>query len=327
MVLLGAGTALALAILAVAVVSISSRGPRHVPVGPAGRVAGSGPPPPIPRLSASQAPVERFVQNAIDLVTARDRACRNPLSSGRSGRGSFSQGTPPAAMLAAYAVLRRPASTIDHPSKGRVFTHGPPPGVRDVYVRYIRRAQYRYGGGYYLIPAGHVLEDSTPVRCYAEERAALRTELPRIPQPLRAATTRYQQIVLANQRYRQLHPDGICLMHLNDAGFGGGGCGALYQQERTKGLSGSQGDIVDGLVPNGPASITFDYPAAPPGPHPRYPARRIVVPVINNTIVFKLPGLNSRLPNGRFINPTPTTIIWRAANGTVLKTFHPVNGG
>ena len=73
-------------------------------------------------------------------------------------------------MLSAFAVLRRAATPEDKP-RGGLFPNGPPPFARDVYIRYVRRAQYHFGGGYYLIPAGNVQgQHPVEVLCRGDRR-------------------------------------------------------------------------------------------------------------------------------------------------------------
>jgi hypothetical protein len=152
--------------------------------------------------------------------------------------------------------------------------------------------------------------------------AALKSELPRIPKAERARAVRFQAEQIAYQRYRQQHPEGICLEHLNDQGFGGGGCGAtLAEQEQRPGLGMSEGDseggwIQAGLVPDGIASITYRY-AGKRATRTRHKPERpftITVPVINNVVVFKVP------PG---VGQGPLRMLLRSASGAILRTIHP----
>ena len=121
-------------------------------------------------------------------VTAgrRDPACRlRPFN----GQPTISQGSPDPSLLAILGVLRRPAAPADKlPTRvvGRnhtVIPNGSLPQAKQIYVRYIRRARWRYGAGYYIVPAGNV-DPVAPVpdRCASEQQRALQQELP-TPRP------------------------------------------------------------------------------------------------------------------------------------------------
>ena len=132
-----------------------------------------------------------YVDKAQTVVFLHDRTCgRPPAGIDDPGRTpSLSQGSPSASTLAILGVLRRPAVPSDRlppriigPPNRRVYPDGTVPPVKDVYVRYIRKARHRFGANYYLIPAGNVnLSAPQPEHCYREQHTALIRELPRIP--------------------------------------------------------------------------------------------------------------------------------------------------
>jgi hypothetical protein len=247
--------------------------------------------------------VQPYITKAQTYVMTHDAGCSRLVTS-RMRR--ISEGTPSQALLSAYGIFRRPVAPTDRPPRG--YGTGVNSFVRGVFVRYVRRAQYRYGGGYYLTPAADVIGGREPSRCFTDEIAELHRELPRIPTRLRARALRVQAQQIAFQRYLQLHPEGICVAHLNNKGFGGGGCGApLADQEHDPGLGESDGDIHYGLVPDGVASITYRYPTTRSAR-----AFTITVPVINNLAVYKA-------PNKLAGNPT---LILNAPNGHVIRTVH-----
>jgi hypothetical protein len=77
-------------------------------------------------------------------------------------------------------------------------------------VRYIRRARWRFGAGYYVVPAGDIDPIAPiPARCDAEQRRALEQELPTIPAKLRAGTLALEPLFLANQDYTNLPHPGV----------------------------------------------------------------------------------------------------------------------
>jgi hypothetical protein len=287
--------------LVIATVALVGHGHQATPAAgtpPAGAASPPIFPPPDPAVA-------RYVLQAQVYVASHDAGCS--LSSSPATHRTFSDGAPSRAMLSAFGIFRRPAVPTDRPPRG--YGDGASVNVRGIFVKYVRRAQYRYGAGYYLTPAANVLGYRKPSRCFAAQTAALHRELPKIPVRLRARAVRAAAEQIAFQRYQQLHPEGICVVELNNAGFGGGGCGAiLSQQERYPGLGGSHGDIQYGLVPDGIASITYRYAATR-----SVRAFTITVAVINNLVVYKASAKLS----------TKLTVILRAANGHVIRTFRP----
>jgi hypothetical protein len=305
------------AVVAVALTAINHQHPSAA----GGAQAPTSPPPPPPTYTPAVGRAYTYMFAAQRYTFAHDPACKPPHPVGRNGRATISEGAPSAAMLSAFAILRRPQTAQDTPAGGAAKAAAPV--IQDVFVKYVRRAQYHYGGGYYLIPAGNVVgEQATPARCDTEQAAALRHELRRTPKRVRQLAIRVQANQLAWQRYRQQHPEGICLEHLNSHGFGGGGCGAvLAETEQHPGLGMSEGDagggwIQAGLVPDGVASITYHFAGKPATRTRRKPERAftITVPVIDNLVVFKLP------PG---VDQSAQTLVLRAADGVVIRTIHP----
>jgi len=307
-------------VVAVVVVALTALRHGHAPAGGSGdgRPATSPPPPP-PSYTPGVGRAYEYMFAAQRYTFAHDRACKPPNPRHGPRAATISEGTPSAAMLSAFAILRRPQTAQDTPAQGAAKAASP--GTQEVFVKYVRRAQYHYGGGYYLIPAGNVVgQAATPARCDTEQASALRTELRRTPTRIRQLAIRVQAGQLAWQRYREQHPGGICLEHLNSHGFGGGGCGAtLADTEQHPGLGMSEGDseggwIQSGLVPDGIASITYHYAgkrATRAGGKPERPFT-ITVPVINNLVVFKVP------PG---VDQTLQTESLRAASGAIIQTI------
>jgi len=273
---------------------------------------GSGGVPPDPSSAPGYDQVSQYIFRAQMTANRHDPGClvgsnappRHPM---------ISDGRPSQAMLDAFAIFRRPQQPTDRLPRGAVSGAGGT--VRGIYVHYIRRAQHRYGGAYYLIPAADVNAGSrVPARCFTEQATALQQQLPHIPPQLRRRAARLDAESIAYQRYRQQHPSGICLSHLNNQGDGGGGCGAtLIDTENHPGLGLSQGDsqsgsINAGIVPDGIASITYRYAKTR---HSR--AFTITVAVINNLVVYKTP---------RGANSARVSLTLRAASGTVIRTLH-----
>jgi hypothetical protein len=259
-------------------------------------------------------------------LARRDQACnsdRSPASLNDPGRRpSLSQAAPTAATLATLGVLRRPATASDKlpprligaPPDQHAYPNGTIPPVKDVYIRYIRKARHRFGANYYVIPAGNInLFAPVPARCFAEQDATLRRELPTVPPRLRAGVLAFERRLVAQQRHNELPYPGVCLIAINDTGNGGGDCdagGSLSQIESGTGAMPSSAPtgvgVLFGLAPDGVRSLTFEYN--------HHHHRSVTVLAINNVFIIRRKGL----PNYGF----PDTIIWRAADGHTIKVIH-----
>jgi hypothetical protein len=216
-------------------------------------------------------------------------------------------------------VLRRPAQATDtlpvrvtyHPY--RRDPQGSLPPAKDIYIRYIRRARWRFGAAYYLVPAGNINPGrAVPARCYAEQRAALMRELAPVPEQVRSATLALEPRYLAWARYDASPHPGVSLVALNSTGNGDGGSGATandIESGHTIVTGGPTGvGVVYGIVPDGVATVTLYY-------HGRYPGHPITVRNIGN--VFIVPDPRQRFSNYGF----PYKAVWRSATGGVVKTI------
>jgi hypothetical protein len=211
-------------------------------------------------------------------------------------------------MLATFSVLQLKA-------RARLPA---PAGFGDAFVRYIRVAQRRYGSAFEVFAVRSLAGGGTAIsaKCSRLQREALQRELRHAPAGIRTQALRLGRQQLADERYMQRHPEGICL-----SGGGGGGCDPfLYAQAQgaiQSSGSGDSGSLFDYLVPNGVATITAHYPAEGPntGFQHHIPAVTITVKVINNVAIWEL----AHEPGDLF----PTTITWRAADGKTLRIVHP----
>jgi hypothetical protein len=314
-----AGIVVAALVAAIAIALLHHRAGMGVP----------GPPTPPPTTPAALLPAnpthtqrqeENYLYNAWEVVLRKDRGCSRARSS--NAKPTFSQGSPSPQLLSLLSVLRRPATSADKlPARitynpYRRDPTGTLPPVQGIYVRYIRYARHRDGANYYLVPAENVnWMEPVPARCYTEQRAALRQELPGVPAQLRAGVLALEPRFAAQLHYDTSPHPGVCLLGLNDTGNGDGGCGGaatVSSLEQGHPLeSGAPGGVpvVDGLAPDGVRSIAFYYRG-------RYPGHPLTALVINN--VFVLHNPRDRLPNEGF----PTKVVWRAADGHVIKTFN-----
>lgn len=315
-VLLAVGMSIIVAVFAL--VLIRHKQPNAPSNGPTGTPpASSGPPTPL-HLSRTQRKEVIYLEKAQGTASRRDSAC----SPGPARGSTISQGSPSPALLSILGVLRRPATPVDRLPRRvvgvnhKVIPNGSLPSAQEIYVRYIRRARWRFGAGYYIVPAGNV--NSTrpvPARCYAEQAAALRRELPQIPKALRAGTLRLEPRFVAQQRLDARPYAGVCLLALNNTGGGDVGCDGTIANLKQHGENGSGGPtgvgVVYGIIPDGVATLTLYYPAK--GNHAH--TRAITAKVISNVFIIRNPG--QRLPNYGF----PNKVVWRSANGTVIKTL------
>jgi hypothetical protein len=307
-------SATAVAIVAAAILLVHHRHPTaNGPTGPAPTAPG----PLLPNNpTRRELKEETYLFHAFATTVRDDSRCA--LVSGPLQRSpTISQGSPTASLLSILAVLRRPAQPTDklpvrityHPY--RRDPNGSLPPLKGIYIRYIRRARWRFGAGYYLVPAADANPTRPiPARCYSEQRAALQRELPAIPPQLRAGTLALEPRFLAQLRADTIPREGVCLLALNDTG-NGDGCGSGYtvtdiEQGHTISSGGPTGvGVVYGIVPDGVAAVTLYYRGRP-----------LTVHAISN--VFILSDPHQRFPNSGF----PNKMVWRSATGTVIKTFN-----
>jgi hypothetical protein len=322
-VLLAVGMSILVAVVALVVI-------RHKPASSAPNTPGGTPPsasgpPAFPHLSLRQRNQLQYVMKAAGTTQSADPGCA-PIVRRIGGPGrkpSLSQGSPGASTLAILAPVRRPATPADRlpvrriwhgpRSRPRIYPYGTYPPVAGIYVRYIRYARHRDGANYYLVPAENVNDrPPVPARCYREQVAALRQELPQIPQSLRTGIVALEVSYLAFERRSTEPYPGVCLPALNNTGNGdGGSCYAVSEIDAGQTLSsGAPGGVpvVYGLAPDGVRSVTFHYSG-------RYPGHPLTVLVIDN--VFILHDAGDRLPNNGF----PSKLVWHAADGHVIKTI------
>jgi hypothetical protein len=321
-VLLAVTTSIAVAAFALVLLGHThSHTPPHQPVASPPPASG---PPTFPHLSRIQQRELIYLEKAQGAAFGADQACGAlPAGLGDPGhKPSLSEGSPSGAALAILGVLRRPAAPSDRlppriigaPPDQQVYPNGTIPPVKDVYVRYIRKARHRFGANYYVVPAGDVnLRQPQPEHCYREEHAALLHELPRIPAKLRSGTLALEPRYLAYLRATTAPYPGVCLLALNGTGNGDRGCPGYSVSQIEAGHTLTSGGptgvgVVYGLAPDGVRSVSFYY-------HGRYPGHPLTVLVIDD--VFILHNPHQRLPSNGF----PDKLVWRSATGAVLKTI------
>jgi hypothetical protein len=236
-------------------------------------------------------------------------ACRH---GGRAVSPATSDGTPGQALLSAIGALRRPSTPRDAwPRQNRGAITGE---AGSVYVRYIRLAQVTGGFSYYIIPVSSVLSGGgagpMTARCTQATRRSLNNELPQIPRRLRPAVLALMARAADQERKlrEEISEPGVCMAWIGAARGGGQGvsCGATAGQLKQWGLLADF--AAAGIVPDGVARVTLRYPASG-----GLPAQSATVKVVGNVFVS---GLRVRRPNqGR------PTLIWRSADGRIIKTL------
>ena len=299
---------------------------RHTPNRTPNQPSMSGPPPGLPtNPSPQQQQEERYINNAWITTRERDSACAPPQP-----KLTFSNGTPSKALLSSLGLLRRPAAPSDALSQ-LTGPDGGQPVLGGVYRRYIRlaRTQHLPAQGqfdaatvlYYIVPARNATAQSPmPLHCYADQVAALQRELPQIPEALREPTLQLNARANARHRYDEQHTEGISVMAVST----GGGRGLDYYSANTAELAqgGAIGQgfprgarmVVSGVVPDGVAAVTFHYPPGAVGGKTG-PVLSITSRPVNNLFLVNLPIPHA---SGR---GTPDKIVWRAANGAVIRTI------
>jgi hypothetical protein len=236
-------------------------------------------------------------------------------------------GPAPASFTSILGVLRLPPSSADTKSLSRpILSH-----TNDLYVDDVRLARQAYGIAWYVYVAGTgFLPPANVAACLAAQTANFSRELPMVPNRLRAGTKRMfsQQLTAERRDDARTRPPGICLTGFGPTG-GGGGCGGTAAQIEDgrfvitggPGIAGNRhSGTVQMIVPDGVASVTLRYPPGPANgftPKIISPAFTLSTRVVNNVMLANVP----RNSGGGAISK-PTVMVWRAADGHIIKTFH-----
>jgi hypothetical protein len=293
-------TGVALAVVALAVVLIGHRpGGGGTPTAHPGGAAG---PPQMPNISD---PEWSLIVKARRDTVAHDSAC-SPFA---GAPPEFRAGRPSASLTSILGVLRQPAGARDA-LPPQYLRHGP----WDVFGSAVRFAREKDGVALYILPTANVMGwKPVPRRCAAEEAASLVREMRGTSAKRQAAALRAQRRYLAWQQYEAEHPQGVCLAEADhrragarDLASGGIACG-WGVTEIEGGLAGLGGvgqpgpSLFHGIVPDGVASVVLVLPDL----HGAVTAR-----VVNNVYLAQIP---------RTVE-APTRVIWRAADGSVIRT-------
>jgi len=200
-------------------------------------------------------------------------------------------GRPSQSLLSILGVLRIPATPADTPSPQieAALTRNPIGGSQ-VFINYLRRARVTPTSTYYLYPV----------------RATNCGQL----------AGSGESIILSDVP-KGCGPPGTGVAFSSIGGISAAAIEAGHALEYGGGCSRSlDTSLVSGIVPDGVATVTLNYPAGRVGgySHKTAPAASITADVVGNVVVMTIPRGGG---NGR----SWTTMTWRAANGTTIKTF------
>ena len=257
--------------------------------------------PPVPQLGSGDRQALTYIARAVATVIKEHGRVPSltrfpPLSTARE-RQSAARGSPSAAILSSFAVLKLSAKTS--------VPYSALPSPERVFVNYVRVAQTRYGWPFKIVPVARVITASS--QFLAREASAVRTSVAHASAKVRAKVLQIEHELQLDQQYDKRHPEGICVTGYHEASL----CEPFLNAETRGGLSRSASSDTNSvsfyLVPNGVSHITARYPNQDGSP-----SRTITVPVINNLAVWKMTD-----EPGEII----PTIQWRAADGRIIRTI------
>ena len=165
---------------------------------------------------------------------------------------------------------------------------------------------------YFLAPVRETAAAGVPSgRCFALQVQALERALPGMPAFLRAPTRNLQSAVIAYDRGLAATPpmDGICMVTAVGANGSSSECGMTISQIAHGVLPSDDNGTFVGVAPDGVASVTLRIPG-----YRGHAARSLSATVHANMYV-------ARAAPDVPVRPGSPTVVWRAADGRVLKTF------
>jgi hypothetical protein len=242
----------------------------------------------------------RYIQNA-NRRALQTAACRD------SGRPlpTVTNGSPSRFLLGVLGVLRRPAGAADALPRSLRSAHE----AGAIYLKYVRLAIVKDGVSYYVAPVASLAPSrGASAACYQAHRAALNAELPQIPPSVRAATLALEDRLIASGRRLQAQQDrgGVCLLTESQYAIGGA-CGGSASEISEQGMITDFG-LLSGIVPDGVATVTARYA----------PTRTSRAHIVTTNVVGNVFATSLKIPYNT-VNLQPT-LIWRSADGTILKT-------
>jgi hypothetical protein len=303
-----AAVGVTLAVVVGALVLLGHRGamttpspPVHTPAHELGSIFRTTP---QPRLKQEFGYIGKATQSVL-----ASSACREPGPS----MARTIHAKPGAALLATLGLLRRPATAADRLASPMLGATGPGTAA---YVGAARRAVSVGRSDYFLAPVRNLPAAAYPsARCFVLQSQALALALPHIPARLRAPTRELQRAFIAyDQRQAATPPmDGICIVTTFGRRGSSANCGAALPEIRHGMLPSDDNGTFVGVVPDGVASVTLRI-----APGAGHVARSVTAVVRNNMYVARA---GQDVP----FKPGSPTVVWRAADGRVLRTFSEPN--
>jgi hypothetical protein len=294
------------------------------------------PPPGVPQLEPKDPAASRRIalrQRALDLVNRANSdigkakpSCRPALPHPSS---SQTHDTPSQPVLDAIAALRRPATADDALPAGHI---GVPFG--ETYADYTRSVTSASGKSFYVIIARMVRPVFRPsAACLDAEHARL-VELTRhVDAKVRSLALEEFGKMRQGQEQNAKQPttpqDGIYLFSKGKNGVGvasGGGGMDIASFQRAGLLMGSGRDAhstVTALVPDGVATVTFEYPK-------RVGRGRLYKPTVypsayTRTVTVQQNVLSLHVPRGP-MDGFSARMVWRDAGGRIVHLVRGAGG-
>jgi hypothetical protein len=268
---------------------------------------------------------EQWADAMVDRATEHMRraaTCR-PEDSARPT--TFTDAAPSEALRSRLSLLRRPRIPEDDVAPASIWWRLFP--AEGVYRDWIRMGRAADGTEFYLVTAQRSGRQALPPTCLRRRRAQLLRLFGVVRADRRLRTLAFRSERRRNRAERQLAPGREQIFVFtraagNTFGFGFGGIDLATLEQRglrTSGGSGGDGAWVTGLVPDGVATIDMVYAQrADRGPHAApeiYESEEtVVVPVQDNVFSYRT--------DRRLQDADATTMVWRAADGSVVRTIH-----
>jgi hypothetical protein len=268
----------------------------------------------------------KLERQAIDLINAASRhvqgtvaGCKPKLPPHTS---TATHDAPSQAVLDALAPLRRPATPdeLEAAKASRIGFGG------ETYVDYIRHVTTADGHALTIMVNRSVrVLFRLPSKCLDAEHARLLVLLEGKSRKLRSTTleefSHVRQGQEANNDVPATPVDGI---YLFDSSGGGGGADVASLRERGVfgSIGGNDGSRLNGLVPDGVATVTLEFPKTRSrGPNYK-PA--VFPSAFTKTVAVHENVLSVEIPRGA-PDAFPHRMVWRDATGAVIHAFTDPN--
>lgn len=284
-----------------------------------GKVTGLDEPPFTPssekaaRALSEQRVAYELINRASRYVSAGRADCHQK---GLDRTSSATHDPPSQPVLDAIAALRRPA-TPEEAALPPSADHG---GLGEVHVDHIRNLTAANGQLFTVIIARRVqVSFRISASCLDAQHSRLLILLKGKPRRIRSVTLQAFGKVRDGQEKNNLQPttpqDGIFLFTGNGGG-GGGPIDSFRRRGNFMSSGASRSSRLSGLVPDGVASVTLEYPR-------RVSRGKLYKPTVyptafTRTVRVQQNVLSLRVPRGAG-DAFPPRMVWRASDGKVLR--------